>query len=342
MFVDGLQEVAAVIEMHMDARIVVGAIGMIPPADPLDHRIDLDRVDTMRAPRQRPADVVARSGADDQHLAERLAAGITIEEMRQGVGGKRRITRLHLLMADQVDVDLSLGGTIVDAVVRRPHLLRSLAASPRGLHREDQHERRSQHEHQAAAAVLGDEEPGETCHHDRKPERGRQLEERTRREQDDAGEAAEDVDGVGLEPVRNARQATPKLLSRPHHRQRDHEEEVAAERLDRNHEARKIAGLILDAEEHHLGRGLVADVDHPRVGQAQPLNAVRAGERDDQDERRPQQQVALAVRGEAADGDPENRCEQDGVGEKSQEQDVRWEPANAGKLEKEREQANQE
>ena len=29
-------------------------------------------------------------------------------------------------------------------------------------------------------------------------------------------------------------------------------------------------------------------------------------------------------------------------GEKSQEQDVRWEPANAGKLEKEREQANQE
>ena len=42
------------------------------------------------------------------------------------------------------------------------------------------------------------------------------------------------------------------------------QEEVAADRLDRNHEARKIARLVLDAEEHHLRRGLVADVDDAR------------------------------------------------------------------------------
>src|SRR4029450_1373890 len=167
-------------------------------------------------------------------------------------------------------------------------------------------------------------------------------EERTRREEDDAGDAAEDVDRVSLEPVRNPRQAAPELLARPHHRHRDDEKEVAAERLDRNHEARKIAGLALDAEKDHLRRGLVADVDHPRVAQGRAFERVSAAERDDQDERRPQQQVALTVRGEAADRDAEDRREQDRVGEKRQEQDVRWEPANTGKLEKKREQANQE
>ena len=67
-----------------------GPIRMIALAEPLDHRIDLDRVDALGAPLQRAADVVARSGADDQHLAERLAAGVAIEQVRQRVGGKRR------------------------------------------------------------------------------------------------------------------------------------------------------------------------------------------------------------------------------------------------------------
>ena len=81
-----LQEVAAVVEVHGDARIVVGTIGMVPLADPLDDRIDLDRVDALGAPRQRAADVVAGAGADDQHLAERLAAGVAIEQVRQRIG----------------------------------------------------------------------------------------------------------------------------------------------------------------------------------------------------------------------------------------------------------------
>jgi len=69
---------------------------------------------------------------------------------------------------------------------------------------------------------------------------------------------------------------------------------------------------------------------------------VRAGEADHQDQRRPHQQVAVPLRGETADRDAEDRREQHRVGEERQEQDVRWEPANAGKLEKKREQANQE
>ena len=72
--------------MHGDARIVVRAVRMVALADPLDDGIDLDRVDALGAPRQRAADVVAGAGADDQHLAERLAAGVAVEQVRQRVG----------------------------------------------------------------------------------------------------------------------------------------------------------------------------------------------------------------------------------------------------------------
>ena len=58
----------------VDARIRVGLVGMIAPAEPLDHRIDLDGIDARGAPLQRAADVVAGAGADDEHLARTAAA----------------------------------------------------------------------------------------------------------------------------------------------------------------------------------------------------------------------------------------------------------------------------
>ena len=88
LLVGRLQEVAAVVQVHDDARIVVGAVGMIALAEALDHRIDLDRVDARGAPREGAADVVARAGADDQHLAERRPPAVAIEQVRQRVGGR--------------------------------------------------------------------------------------------------------------------------------------------------------------------------------------------------------------------------------------------------------------
>ena len=158
LLVAGLEEVAAVVEVHEHARIVVRPIGMIALADALDHRIDFHGVDALGAPRQRAADVVAGSRADDQHLAERLGAGVAVEQVRQRVGGKRRVARLHLLVADQVDVDQSRGRVIVDAVVRRPLLPRTLG--PRALRRDrqDQDQRRAEREDEATPAIVRERE----------------------------------------------------------------------------------------------------------------------------------------------------------------------------------------
>ena len=47
---------------------------MVVASDRLDHRVDLDGVDVLRALRQRDGDVVAVARADDEHVAERVPA----------------------------------------------------------------------------------------------------------------------------------------------------------------------------------------------------------------------------------------------------------------------------
>ena len=121
-------------------------------------------------------------------------------------------------------------GTIADAVIGRPHLAPTDAttAPPRAR-------RRQRTVAGQRGATLGDSadtgstpDPATTKanHH-----AGESSQERARRKQDDARDAAEDVDGVGLEAVGQLCERAAQLLSRPHHRQRDDEEEIAAEQL---------------------------------------------------------------------------------------------------------------
>ena len=81
------QEAAAVVDVHRDAGVGVRDVGVIPLAQVEDGRVDLDRVDVFRAVVERGGDVVPRAGADDQHLFERRAAGIAIQQVRQRVAG---------------------------------------------------------------------------------------------------------------------------------------------------------------------------------------------------------------------------------------------------------------
>ncbi len=65
-------EAAAVVEIAGDVRgVVVGPVGMILRADAADARVDLHGVDVLHAGRQRGGHVVARTRADDEHVAHR-------------------------------------------------------------------------------------------------------------------------------------------------------------------------------------------------------------------------------------------------------------------------------
>ena len=58
---------------------------MVPPADLVEHRVDLDRVDVPGAVLQGRADVVARPGADDQDVLAGRAAGVAVQQVGEFV-----------------------------------------------------------------------------------------------------------------------------------------------------------------------------------------------------------------------------------------------------------------
>ena len=67
------QEVAPVVQLQGHARIGIGSIRMMLGAEPLNDRVDFDRVDPSigRTPLQCSRQIVARTGADDEHAPER-------------------------------------------------------------------------------------------------------------------------------------------------------------------------------------------------------------------------------------------------------------------------------
>ena len=86
---------------HGDARIAVGLIGMTLGAEAEDDRIDVDRVDVLRAVAQRGGDVGAAAGAEDQHVVERVAE----HGVRPLVEVFLLLDRRHRLVKDVVHLD---------------------------------------------------------------------------------------------------------------------------------------------------------------------------------------------------------------------------------------------
>jgi hypothetical protein len=79
--IGGAQEVPPIVQVPHDARILVGVIGMKVDADVLDCRVDLDRIDAIGSEVRRVRDVVAGAGADDQHVLERRAPAVLLQQI---------------------------------------------------------------------------------------------------------------------------------------------------------------------------------------------------------------------------------------------------------------------
>ena len=114
------KEMPSVVEMTLDARVVVRPVGILGDADSLDLRIDFDRVDMPRPITQCMVDVIAGSCADDQHVLEGRSAGRSVEQVDKGIRGAALVERDDLLVADIVDRDLQIVGSKVDRVIGRP------------------------------------------------------------------------------------------------------------------------------------------------------------------------------------------------------------------------------
>ena len=85
----------------VDAGIVVGTVGMVLAPEPHDDRIDLHRVDVLRAVQERRRDVGAGAGAEDQHVLEAVAE----RRVRPLVEVLLARHRGHRLVEDVVDLD---------------------------------------------------------------------------------------------------------------------------------------------------------------------------------------------------------------------------------------------
>jgi hypothetical protein len=113
-------EASAIVDVNGDSRILVRMVRMFFPADVIDGWIDFHGVHVLRTIRQCRRDIVARSGADNQHVRERPPAGVAIQQMRKLIARAAPRHRHHLLMPDVVGLDASGRGLISDFVIRRP------------------------------------------------------------------------------------------------------------------------------------------------------------------------------------------------------------------------------
>ena len=93
-------EAAAVVEVDRDPRVVVRAVrdGRSRPSSLMTGSISTASTCLAPVP-ERGGDVVARAGADDQHVVERRAAGVAVQQVRQHVG-----------RPGSLDLDASPGG----------------------------------------------------------------------------------------------------------------------------------------------------------------------------------------------------------------------------------------
>src|SRR5689334_23407825 len=110
------------------------------------------------------------------------------------------------------------------------------------------------------------------CDQQEPPQRAH-LKPRTRREDQNARDAAGDIHAVSLQPVGPAFQCAAELLSRTNEGEGEHEKEEAAKHFDRNRITRQILALILRAEVDLLRPRLIANVNELHERAAADLDA---------------------------------------------------------------------
>ena len=301
LLVGPFEEGAAVVDVRGHPGVAVRLLGVEVPADALEHRIDLDGVDRRGAFAQRDGDVVAVARTDDEHatgIAREVFVGPNVELLLQPLERQRRLVRERVHADRRAAVLL---GEDAHPVVRRPRVAADEPADPE--HGEER--RRPDHAHGLAPQRPGTEGEEGRGQGESPPHRSR-SEERQRREADDAEQAPEDVEAVGLER-RETFEPTGDLLGHEGHRRGDAEED---DRQRDPHRRRRKA-------EH----GLVLEVgDAPHDAEHRHDGADRG-----EGQRRPAAEVRVVPDAQEADADPEEAREQHEVREQG---DVDLEPGN--------------
>ena len=91
-------EAAAVVEVDRDPRVAVGPVGMMETTQLVDHRVDLDGVDMARARASAAATSLPEPAPMISTSLKRLAARVTVQQVRQEIARPARVDRQHPLV----------------------------------------------------------------------------------------------------------------------------------------------------------------------------------------------------------------------------------------------------
>ena len=314
-----LQEGPAVVDVHGDPGILVRMIRVQPLAQLVKLGIDLYRVDVLGALQEGVRHVVAGSGADDQDVAERVAWCVQI---RLGVDLLQLAGRDDVLVRDPVDVDgIPIAGLDHrDAVVGRPDVAGGQRFRPEQHH---QAHDRGDLEKTGARAVKQQHDGRD---HERPDDRLR-VEERQQRKGRDAGDAANDVQPVGIQ--RPEPDEGPGDALTDHFHDGGHGQEHDGQCDPR----RGTAGVEPPvAEEQELVTGSDdLDREHPDEQDQQGQRHRGKGE-----------EVHPGPGPQEPDADAQEAAEQDEIGEVRQVDDQRAGPADQGQLDEQHQEAEHE
>jgi hypothetical protein len=111
------EEVPAVVHVTNDARVLIGPVRMMPKTDVEDHGVDLDGVDSRDTEPKGVGDVVSGACSDDEHVLERRAGRVLLQQVDQRVRRAPFLEGDHLLVADRVDDDLIASAVVRDRIV---------------------------------------------------------------------------------------------------------------------------------------------------------------------------------------------------------------------------------
>ncbi len=321
------QECTAVVDVGADTRVVVGPVRVAGLADLEQLWVDLDGVDMTRAVVQRQRDVRAAARSDDEHLGIGPVGEPAVDLLVELLDALLP-DRMQRLVGDAVDRDVNQAFARregADAVVGRPDVVRVSC----GL-LEDEHD----HCDQRTDIDEGEPRPAATAEFesDHQPDGNREPDQRIRAqsgqqaERGDAGERADDVDGVRLE-WRHALEQRTEWQGQGRQQRSD---EADDERQDQEVLVRR--SILRKAEEQ-----LVLGVDlHIEL----EVEDVEHDQRQQHSERRQPRVKALAPEDDAQADAQEARNQQE-VAEEADVLDVGRDPTDEHQLDEQNRQAGQ-
>ena len=309
-----LEEGAAVVDIRGDAGILKRAIRILLHADVMDARVDFHRVDVLDALLECDGDIDAGPGANDEY-ALRDGARSLIDEAVKRQGVEPAVRGFHRLVWNPVHQKRHGSRRLGD----QPNLVVGGPAvrGDKRLEAEQDDDDRQGWELPSEVVPVGKQKQDDDDHGS--PGKGWSSEERQRREGDDAGETAENVEPVGVEWGKLSEGSGDPLADQRHDPGYPQEE-------DRKGQPGWQPGLGAQCpEEDEFGaRSIDLDREDPHErDQRRKANGSEA------------KQVATGIGSQESKPDSEKTRQQDEVREVGKVKDVGAGPPNQGQLNKE-------